>query len=191
MNFIATCSAMLRRDLVGHLPSWFVKLPWIDWALFALAARGGNIGYLNEMMGVHRVHDAGLWSGLDNIQRHQRVVQFYKVMDKELELVYHDRIRPRLAEEYYHLALEYERRSNLASAKKCAVRSFLGDPHGRRVPRRDLYRAVTRLHKASLKQHAPTLYRTLAAIRKVLFHRNLLRNGTEGSVLSGKHDTHS
>jgi glycosyltransferase involved in cell wall biosynthesis len=188
MNFIASCSTMLRRHPVQNIPKWFINLPWTDWGLFVLAAQKGNIGYLNEMMGVHRVHAAGTWSGSDNIQRHSWVVNFYKAMDKGLDLTYHERIRPRLAEEYYHLALEYERKSNLASARKCTVRSFFEDPHCRRVPRRDLYKAITRIHKAILKLHAPTLYRALAAIRKVLPHRDLPRNGTEGSVLSGKHD---
>jgi glycosyltransferase involved in cell wall biosynthesis len=191
MNFIASCSTMFRRAPISNLPEWFINLPWTDWALFVLAARKGNIGYLNEVMGVHRVHDTGMWSGLNNIQRHKQVIMFYNVMDKGLELAYHDRLRVRVAEEYYHLALEYQRMGDLANASKCAVRSFLEDPHCQRVPRRDLYKAITRIHKASLKQHAPTLYRTLAAIRKVLSHRNLSRNGTEGSVLSGKHDTHS
>jgi glycosyltransferase involved in cell wall biosynthesis len=190
MNFMATCSVMLRRDPVDNLPKWFMDLPWGDWGLFALAARKGNIGYLNEVMGVHRVHDAGLWSGLNNIQRHEQVIKFYKVMDKGLEFAYHEKIRVRLAEEYYHLAFQYERNGNLANASKCAIRSLIEDPHCRRVPRRDVHRAITRIHKAILKLHAPTLYRTLAAIRKVLPHRNLSRNGTKGSILPRKYDTH-
>jgi glycosyltransferase involved in cell wall biosynthesis len=190
MNFIATCSAMLRRDPVNNLPKWFMNLPWGDWGLFALAARKGNIGYVSEVMGVHRVHDAGLWSGLNNIQRHEQVIKFYKVMDKGLELAYHEKIRVRLAHEYYYLALEYERKGDLVHASKCAVGSLVEDPHCRRVPRRDVHRAITRIHKAILKLHAPALYHMLAAIRKVLSHRDLSQSGTEGSVLSGKHDTH-
>jgi glycosyltransferase involved in cell wall biosynthesis len=167
-NFISTCSAMLRRDPVNNLPKWFMNLPWGDWGLFALAARKGNIGYLNEVMGVHRVHDVGLWSGLNNIQRHKQVIKFYKVMDKGLDLAYHEKISIRVAEEYYYLALEYERKGDLANASKYAVRSFIEDPHCRRVPRRDVHRAITRIHKTILKLLAPTLYRALAAIRKVL-----------------------
>jgi glycosyltransferase involved in cell wall biosynthesis len=190
MNFMATCSVMLRRDPVNKLPKWFMKLPWGDWALFVLAARRGTIGYLDEVMGVHRVHNAGMWSGSNNIERYRRVIKFYKEIDKGLELAYHERIRGRIAEEHYYLALEYQRMGDLVNASKCAVRSFLEDPHCQRVPRGDLYKAIARIHKAILRQHVPTLYRMLAAVRRALSHRVSTGNGTEGNAPSGKRNTH-
>jgi glycosyltransferase involved in cell wall biosynthesis len=32
-NFIATCTAMLRREPVSHLPAWYCDLKWGDWPL--------------------------------------------------------------------------------------------------------------------------------------------------------------
>jgi glycosyltransferase involved in cell wall biosynthesis len=185
-NFITTCSAMLNRDLIGDLPGWFVDLPWGDWSLFIFAARRRDIGYLSDVMGVHRLHGAGLWSGSNDAWRLEQVIRFYKVMDVGLGSMYHDKIRPLLAEQYFHLALEYERQGNLSNSRKCAVQCFLEDPRCQRIPRRDVYQAIARIHKATLKLHAPSLYRVVAAIRRGPFHRGLSRKIMESNPVSGE-----
>src|SRR3984885_13749881 len=38
-NFVMTCSAVLRRELIGLLPEWFFKMKLGDWPLCALVAR--------------------------------------------------------------------------------------------------------------------------------------------------------
>ena len=41
-NFVMTCSAVLRRNLVSALPLWVRKLKLADWPMFALAAGHGS-----------------------------------------------------------------------------------------------------------------------------------------------------
>lgn len=61
-NWIATCSAMLRRKYMPVLDDAFANLQICDWALFILLTRYGNIVYLDEIMGQYRVHNSGVWS---------------------------------------------------------------------------------------------------------------------------------
>src|SRR5207247_8966134 len=68
-NFIATCTAMFRKDVLGDFPEWYYDLPLGDWALWILCAQYGKIGYIDEILGVHRIHSLGLWSGLESIQK--------------------------------------------------------------------------------------------------------------------------
>ena len=81
-NFIATCSVMLRRSAVPHIPDWYATSFLEDWPLYVLFADRGQIGYLAEPMGVYRFHERGLWSGLDPVARLERVVEFLGTMNQ-------------------------------------------------------------------------------------------------------------
>jgi glycosyltransferase involved in cell wall biosynthesis len=83
-NFIATCSAMLRRGAVPELPSWYAGCLWEDWPLYILYAERGKIGYLNEVMAVYRNHGRGLWSALDSVEQLEAVIRFLLDMDDHL-----------------------------------------------------------------------------------------------------------
>lgn len=157
-NFIASCSAMVRRNVIDNLPHWFKNMEIGDWPMFILAAETGYIGYLNEVMGIQRIHHGGVWSKLTSIQQREKVIKFYKMIDACLESAYHEKIRARVAEEYYDLALEYEMNGDLSNARESVVRCIIEDPHCRRVPRREVYKTVLRVH-------APWLHRSLAAIK--------------------------
>jgi hypothetical protein len=61
-NFIPGCSPVLRRTLRRRLPAWYDDAPWGDWPLYLLCADRGPIAYLDDVMGVYRLHAGGLWS---------------------------------------------------------------------------------------------------------------------------------
>ena len=67
-DFIATCSVMYRRGVVPQLPEWFHLAPTGDWPLLLLHAEKGKIGYIDEVMGVRRVHSTGAWCSLTRIE---------------------------------------------------------------------------------------------------------------------------
>jgi len=158
-NFIATCSVMLRWNLIRHLPEWYSTLPFGDWPLYILAALQGNIGYINEVMGAYRIHSGGAWSGSSTIQQAESLVNFYTTMDAQLGFAHHRSIRSHLSKRYYRLALEYEKISDFANAKKYAVKSIVEDPFNGRIPRSHLLGMLLRLY-------APAPYRFISAVRK-------------------------
>jgi len=79
-NPIATCTAMLRRDVIDGLPSWYQTSPWGDWPLHMLSASYGPIGYLPDMMGVYRIHARGYWSERDKVTQHTEIIAFLQKM---------------------------------------------------------------------------------------------------------------
>ena len=68
-NFIATGAVLFRNHLYAPLPDWYATIPAGDWPLHVLNARHGDIGYLDDLMGVHRIHSGGVWSARQTAQR--------------------------------------------------------------------------------------------------------------------------
>jgi len=61
-NFAPKISTMLRRSALDDLPAWYrtTKVASADWLLNVLAGRHGQIGFLNQVMAVHRIHGASV-----------------------------------------------------------------------------------------------------------------------------------
>lgn len=82
-NYIATCSAMLRRSIVPEYPSWYnAMFPVTDWPLYLMFAEHGSIGYIARPMGVYRYHRGGLYSSLSDIEKVRKMKGFYRTMDE-------------------------------------------------------------------------------------------------------------
>lgn len=62
-NFIPTSSVLLRRHLWPDFDPRFAHLGLLDWVLWWKLASLGRIGCVDRLMGVYRIHSAGVWSG--------------------------------------------------------------------------------------------------------------------------------
>ena len=91
-NFIAGCSPMFRNGLFD-IPDWYynTEVPG-DWPLYILSAEHGKIGYIDEIMGVYRIHSRGFWAGLESDQQVERVIEFYRNMNHGTGFRYKDTI---------------------------------------------------------------------------------------------------
>jgi len=83
-NFIYTCSVMFRRGLFGEFPDWFLKAQPADWGLHILNAQHGDIGHIEEIMGVYRVHGDGLWGNKGHLYRMKNTIETYKLINEYL-----------------------------------------------------------------------------------------------------------
>ena len=54
------CSTMFRNKLMSKIPKWFYSALAGDWAWQVLHATYGSMGYIDEVMGVHRCHARGM-----------------------------------------------------------------------------------------------------------------------------------
>jgi glycosyltransferase involved in cell wall biosynthesis len=97
-NFIPTCSTLYRRGLFSEFPDWYCNIVCGDWVLHVLNARHGKIGYINQSMGVYRVHSKGLFSGMRKIQQQKEVIKCYKLLNEYFEFEYNHLIK---SEEIY------------------------------------------------------------------------------------------
>lgn len=125
-NFIATCSIMFRRSALGTIPAWYDALfPITDWPLHILSARQGDIGYLDEVLGVYRYHPGGLYSQFDQWQKLEKTRDFYLRMNSNLDYRYDTLVRTSLSKYFFEWAEEYAQRHERARAWHC-FRKYLG-----------------------------------------------------------------
>jgi len=104
-NFIAGCAAMFRKDALGSFPEWYYDLPYGDWPLYILCAQHGKIGYIDEILGVYRIHSDGLWSRLDRIQKLEGLIAFYETINAKLNFRFNSIVEPLVSARRKELAV--------------------------------------------------------------------------------------
>lgn len=77
-NYIWTCSTMFRNRLIDGLPDWINPLPLGDWPLFVLLAEHGDLGLIDEVMSVYRIHSGNTWG---NRPEQIRLIQTVRVAE--------------------------------------------------------------------------------------------------------------
>jgi hypothetical protein len=53
---------MFRNRLFSEFPGWYYEVSMGDWPLHIINAHYGDVGYIDEVMGVYRVHSRSRWS---------------------------------------------------------------------------------------------------------------------------------
>jgi glycosyltransferase involved in cell wall biosynthesis len=79
-NFIPTCSVVFRNRLFDEFPDWFMNMSIGDWILHIFNAQYGKIYYMPEIMGVHRLHDGGVWSSNFQLKNMEEIIKTYNVL---------------------------------------------------------------------------------------------------------------
>jgi glycosyltransferase involved in cell wall biosynthesis len=136
---VASCAPLFRRETISPLPPWYFELPWGDWSLYFLAAQHGALRYLADVMGVYRIHGAGMYSRLSRLEALERRTDFYAGLVVPAE---HEPARRRkVAETWVKRALEHNRLAQRPAALRCLARaarvSPLSVPRALRDRRRD------------------------------------------------------
>lgn len=150
-DFIATCSTMYRRGLVDAIPDWFYTLLCGDWILHILNAQYGSIGYINQVMGVYRIHGGGLWSSLTKIQQSQELIKCYQTINSHLNFKYNEIMKTMISVNYYDLAVAYENEGDIANAKKYARKCIVERPFNKYILKRNLLKLFLRLYGKGLR----------------------------------------
>lgn len=121
---VASCSPVFRRHALDPLPAWYFELPWGDWPLYFLAAQHGQIHYLPDLMGVYRIHQDGMYSGLPRLQALEGLTAFYERLDGVVPPEHESCRRARLGENWLKRALEHDRSADYAAARRCLSESL-------------------------------------------------------------------
>jgi len=80
-NFICHSSVMFRRGLFGEVPDFLLRVYPADWPLHILNAQYGDIGRIDEVMGVYRVHSGGVWSHGGSLHWFKNEINMYKSLN--------------------------------------------------------------------------------------------------------------
>ena len=156
-NFIPTCSVLYRRRPQDEFPEWLLTTPTGDWGLHIINARHGKIGYLNEVMGVYRIHRGGNWSLTKRTRQIAAAIRMLDQFNEYLEHQFEKAIRRAKGRLYYQLADEFYAGGHLGYARSFLKRSLLY----RHFKQRGLPNLLLRLH-------APTLYKLLKRSKSVI-----------------------
>ena len=159
-DFIPTCSTMFRRGLFGDFPDWIYPLKMGDWPLHILNALHGNIGYINEVMGVYVINSGGVWTRMRlNWEEHDKaMIEFYDALSIHLEFKYKKIIDRKLSNLCLHLAEKYEDKGDLEKAKAFTTRGFTKH-----------FLISRRLIKILLRLYIPILYKLLRSLKRTTY----------------------
>jgi len=144
-NFIQTPSVMFRAPLFEEFPDWYYTLPLGDWPLHLLNAEHGNIGYIDEIMGVYRVHSGGMFSSKGLIQRLQGEIEMYRFINAYYHFRYNKSIKPAIASCYLKMAERYKRNGDRINALKNLFKCIKKFPSKRRISHRRLFFLILEL----------------------------------------------
>jgi len=117
-NFMQTCSVMFRAGLFGDFPEWFFRSPLGDWPLHVLNGRHGDIGYIDEVMGVYRRHATGAWSQHQEIASRAGTIQAAELLRECLDPADRRYLDRNMARWYQKLITACNAEGNVESAKK-------------------------------------------------------------------------
>lgn len=62
VNFTPKSATVVRRSAIAQVPDWYrtTKVASSAWLFNLLAAKGGKVGFLDDVMAVHRIHGASI-----------------------------------------------------------------------------------------------------------------------------------
>lgn len=166
-NFIANSSVMYRAGTIVDFPAWWYSTEMTDWTTHIMHAQQGEAGYLDEAMGVYRVHSKGGWSMQSNIERIQEDIKALGLINKHLEYRYNKKIKTLISNCYYKLSLLSYDKGDMKAAKHFANRCFVVYPFNRHISRSVQIRTLLKLNALWLYE---TIKNTTSSLRKVLLY---------------------
>jgi len=167
VNLIPTCSCVFRRGLIDPIPSWAFGLKMADYPLHILNAQFGKTAYLDEVMGVYRVHAGGVWTGMDQMTQLLVDLKLFQNLASGLLPQYRGLARRALAVRQWSLADAYEKSGDRGRARHFALQSLLNDPLAARPKFRGKLKMLARLT-------TPSLYGMVGKARRALPTTDLL-----------------
>lgn len=121
-------SAMVRGGINIAFPDWYFTLLTSDWALFILYAEQGKCGYIPDVMGKYRRHDAGMWSSLTDVDRWIGNIDFLDVLIDHMGSLYQSRLRVTRSNFCFALAKVYAKQDDVLNARIWLRESLVNRP---------------------------------------------------------------
>lgn len=130
---IGTSSAFLRRSMLPPLPDWYFLCPFGDFVIWVLCMQNGPVGYLDDPLGVYRVHANGLYSGLDEITQKLLFQRTFSHVYHHLSPARRALVAKMFARRWATVALKQSLKGDWPAAKKTAKEAQLDFPRDMRL----------------------------------------------------------
>lgn len=132
-NYLPTLSVMYRRDNIPPIPEALTKFWMLDWPLHILVAGTGDIGYLDEEMGVYRSHQNGICSRINPVQSNLEIIKMLDFFNSFFNYKYNRIILSTLSKYYYELSLIHIHLNDITTAKGYLKKTFEMDPYNSQI----------------------------------------------------------
>lgn len=152
-NYIPTCSVMYRNFIIKDFPEWFKKLSFGDWTTSILHAQKGKIGKINKIMGVYRIHQGGVWSMQNEINKIMATVEAYTCINTYLNYEYDNTIRKGISSCYYRLSRIYLRSGDIETALRYIKLSFSIFPFNPYISRKQQFKLLFKIQMLWIYRH--------------------------------------
>ena len=115
-NYIYTASCVFRNNFI-ILPDWFYQCPVGDYPLHLLNAQYGKIKFINEIMGVYRVHKGGVWENTNLSYRLEKWAEMIEILKSKFDSKVNEILNNSLHKSYFELAGYYLKNGNFEKNK--------------------------------------------------------------------------
>ncbi len=105
-TWIGASSVVYRRSMVPVIPPWTWKLNMGDVGLQFLCVQQGPIRFFNDIVSAYRIHDGGMFSGIEFVKRLNWMIEYLTAFDKQTQGAYSHILHPRIAGKYYLMAYQ-------------------------------------------------------------------------------------
>jgi glycosyltransferase involved in cell wall biosynthesis len=123
VNFIPTCSTVFRHNYQKGFPNWFYGLYASDTVTHLLNSQHGDIGYIDEVLGVTRIHSSGAWNGMNEARKLEVLIQDYEIIEANLKGANTRLMAEQISKFYFDLAQENLSQGHSKKAKIYLFRS--------------------------------------------------------------------
>jgi glycosyltransferase involved in cell wall biosynthesis len=120
--FYPTCSILFRKSAVLPFPSWFIKVKSADMALVHILSGSGKLKYINETMGVYRLHPGGISNTHTRKARLNGRKELFSFLDEFFEHKFHQSFNKGLAREYVRYLNEWRQELSFYEIMQCEFR---------------------------------------------------------------------
>ena len=148
-NPFATCAGMMRAAPVRNVPCWYADFfPITDWPLYVLCAKTGDIAYIDEIVGVYRIHAGGLVSSRPDQSRLDLIERFYRRMIALMPCPDSTYARGGYCRYFYDWSKQYFKNGDIPLARSSLLRCVRSGGAGLTVSRRDMLQLGLQLLKS-------------------------------------------
>jgi glycosyltransferase involved in cell wall biosynthesis len=174
-----TCSAILRGSLLSELPTWYYSASVGEWPLYIslmLKTPNSTIKYIDEIMANYRVHDGGIWSPLNQLNRAERLYQVCKTLSPWIDNLQRKHLQVSIVRCWFNFAVAHEQNGDEAKANDYLDRVRRSSLWHVKRALSDTSTSYPQMLRLSIIVYASSLYRLMKALKQSL------RGGSESLV---------
>jgi glycosyltransferase involved in cell wall biosynthesis len=147
--WIGASGFVYRRSMVPSIPEWVWELNCGDKGLQFLCVEQGPIRFFNRVMSAYRIHDGGMYSGINSERRLGWMIEYLEAFDRRLDGAYSHILHPRIAGKYYLRAFLNDERQDWETSREAIRQARRYEPSKSKVMMEEakhLVRRVPPLH---------------------------------------------